>query len=90
MLNKYSKGSFLTNSISHALQPSLFNCVVPLMKCISPFDNGLYHMATIRTNRTNRHLGQGFLNIQHVKHIRSPANEMHFSIQEWVDQQMYC
>ena len=44
----------------------------PLMRCISPFDNGSYHMGTIRTNRTNRQLGQGrqaSLSIQRVGNI---------------------
>ena len=49
--------------------------LVPLMRCISPFDNGSYHMDTIRTNRTNRQLGQGrqaSLSIQRVGNILSP------------------
>ena len=46
------------------------------MRCISPFDNGSYHMGTIRTNRTNRQLGQASLSIQRVGHSQSPANEM--------------
>ena len=54
------------------------------MRCISPFDNGSYHMGTIRTNRTNRHLGQASLRIQRVGHILSPANDMHFSIRQRV------
>ena len=52
--------------------------------CISPFDNGSYSMGTIRTNRTNRRLGQASLSIQRVGHILSPANEMHFSIRQRV------
>ena len=57
---------------------------VPLMRCISPFDNGSYHMGMIRTNRTNRQLGEGFLGIQRVRNILSPLNEMHFSIRQRV------
>ena len=55
-----------------------------LMRCISPFDNGSYHMVTIRTNRTNRQLGEGFLGIQLLRNILSPPNEMHFSIRQRV------
>ena len=41
-------------------------------------------MGTIRTNQTNRQLGQGFLGIQRVGNILSPPNEMHFSIRQRV------
>ena len=54
------------------------------MTCISPFDNGSYHMGTIRTNRTNRHLGQGAHGIQRLRNILSPPNDMHFSIRQRV------
>ena len=54
------------------------------MRCISPFDNGSYHMVTIRTNRTNRQLGEGSLTIQAPRNILSPPNEMHFSIRQRV------
>ena len=54
------------------------------MRYISPLDNGSYHMGTIRTNRTSRQLGEGFLGIQHVRNILSPPNEMPFSIRQWV------
>ena len=54
------------------------------MRCISPFDNGSYHMATIRTNQTNRQLGEGFLALQRVRNILSAPNEMHFSIRQRV------
>ena len=57
---------------------------VPLMRCISPFDNGSYDMGTIRTNRTNRQLGERFLGIQRVRNILSPPNEMHFSSRQRV------
>ena len=50
----------------------------------SPFDSGLYHLGTIRTNRTNRQLGQTSLRIQRLGHILSPPNEMHFSIRQRV------
>ena len=52
------------------------------MGCISPFDNGSYHMGTIRTNRMNRQLGEGFLGLQRVRNILSPPNEMQFSIRQ--------
>ena len=54
------------------------------MRCISPFDNGSYHMVTIRTNRTNRQLGEGSLTIQAPRNIPSPPNEMHFYIRQRV------
>lgn len=54
------------------------------MRCISPLDNGLYHMGTIPTNRTNPQLGQASLSIQRVEHILSPASEIHFSIRQRV------
>ena len=54
------------------------------MICISPFDNGSYHIGTIRTNRTNRQLRQASLSIQRVGNILSPPNEMHFSIRQRV------
>ena len=54
------------------------------MRCISPFDNGSYHMVTIRTNRTNRQLREGFLGMQLLRNILSPPNEMHFSIRQRV------
>ena len=57
---------------------------IPLMRCISPFDNGSYHMDTIRTNRTNRQLGEGFLGLRHVRNILRGPNEMHFSIRQRV------
>ena len=50
------------------------------MRCISPFDNGSYHMGTVRTNRTNRQLGEGFLGLHRVRNILSPPNEIQFSI----------
>ena len=54
------------------------------MRCISPLDNGLYHMGAIHTNRTNPQLGQASLSIQRVEHILSPASEIHFSIRQRV------
>ena len=54
------------------------------MRCISPFDSGSYHMVTIRTNRTNRQLGEGSLTILAPRNILSPPNEMHFSIRQRV------
>ena len=57
---------------------------VPLMRCISPFDNGSYHTGTIRTNRTNSELERGFLGLQRVRNILSPPNEMHYSIRQRV------
>ena len=36
------------------------------MRCISPFNNGSYHMGMIRTNRQ---LGEGFLALQCVRNI---------------------
>ena len=54
------------------------------MRCISPFDNGSYHMVTIRTSGTNRQLGEGFLGMQLLRNILSPPNEMHFSIRQRV------
>ena len=41
-------------------------------------------MGTIRTNRTNRQLGQASLRKQRVGHSLSPANKMHFSIRQRV------
>ena len=57
------------------------------MRCISPFDNGSYHICTNRSNRsnrTNRQLGEGSLDLQRVRNILSPPNEMHFSIRQRV------
>ena len=55
---------------------------LPTLRCIPPFDNGSYHMVTIRTNRTNRQLGEGFLTMQRPRNILSPPNEMHVSIRQ--------
>ena len=54
------------------------------MRCISPFDSGSYHMGTIRTNRTNRQLGEGFLGLHRVRNILSPPDEIQFSIRQRV------
>ena len=54
------------------------------MRCVSPFDNGSYHMGTIRTNRTNRQLAEGFLGLHRVRNILSPPNEIQFSIRQRV------
>ena len=41
-------------------------------------------MGTIRTNRTNQHLGQGSHGVQRLRNILSPPNDMHFAIRQRV------
>ena len=72
------------NEINFSIRQRVVSTSVQLMRCISPIDNGSYHMVTIRTNRTNRQLGEGFLTMQRVRNILSPPNEINFSIRQRV------